>query len=1137
MTSMDSSTPFHKQIKGRIVSIAFLFSCLFIGILAILYTRETALFSLKRETLPAIETQLNSYKLLVSSEQLLSQILIAKHPQNFDSLFLQYQHNLQALIKAGGKNTRYARKLLAEIEPFQFSVKKLTANYEKNEQLKQSTIVQLQLVTTALHDALAKENSVHRYLYQQSIELLSQALIMMESLSISTDIETFILFTERLSSLNQQWMLFLKSDESNTIDAKVAVSIFELNNLLWVEQRSIAKWRGHIRISQEFLALIEQHYDMISSLSAEFNIAQLPSDNLWPKALLPYLPKEVKNSTEAYYIALASILALFLIWLWLLLFSLARRIKRYQRHSLNLVEQQVKGEVSLPIVSAEQQRTLDLIQQLAKPAHSEADYQQLKSKFAQQIKLLAQHSQTVVWSSNQMPEAGKLTLRHLLQLSDGQCWYHAFSREVVKQVLADARQVRSDGAQIFKVIKDKQGRSLSFTLEYIDLCWQGTLSTQEHKTKLEQELVLLNQQMQAAQQSVYYQQIEHSQKLSKMLIRTMLQSQSASLGLSVAPPKVYRHLIRMLEWSKQLHLTTLLGSKDRQVQLTDVNLSNELYALMTNIAVEANLQRNTISYSIDRHITAPCKFNVRLFHQTLSHFLQLLLQELLKGHLHLMVTMADKNSGQQILNFAFSVTHQESSAVLPDVITDLININEKQLDQASTTTQYFYRVFKATHCEQLQTNVVENGYEISFNMPITTSALSINRHEDIDFNQGRMLLLTRQSVVKNTLELFAKKHHVMLSTMGNTKDFTQQVNAKELTKRGIEVVIVAEDVYTRDFDLILQHVNALPKNVQPKLFVLQPFFNQAFYQKGMYQHTQNVLNAASFAEEVKQFIKSDDQTNLILAADLFKQYRFSSTQVEVLFAVAEPKQHEILQRLLHWMGLQIHLVSNQQAMLKQWQSGRYLILITEFEISPLIPLEVGRKVKRSVYTFKNTQIAQYRKEITDEYRHWDTVLLPNVLDVAALVNVFSPWLKDQHIALSPKRAPKLAQPSVIKKVAPLLSPIVAPSEEKIAFDLAKYAQNQGSSELAAFMLSDYISEIEANIAELVDVIAAKDRLKAEIILKSIIKVTKILAAKDLLDACQVLSQALSSDDFKGCNRAISDLQLTFKLLATYAEGI
>lgn len=1133
---MDSSVSFHQQIKGRLLLIAFLFSISFFLILAAFYQSELSLLTLNNETLPAIEKKVNNHRLLTESEQLLTNVLIDHNPQRFETWLLLYQQNLQALIYNQANEKQLARRLLTEIEPFILSVKRLSVNNEKNEQLKQSTIVQLQIVNTALTDALLNVSLENSDFYQHSINVFSQAIIMAENLSVSTNIDRFTEFTNKLNTLMQQWLEKVEEDETS-ISPKVVASLTGLNNLLWIDQRSIAKWRSHIRISQEFISLVSEHRQTLTPLIKRFTLSKQPSHKMWPEILLSWLPPAVTTSQKVVYIIVAAIFSLLLIILFFLLYLLYQRIKFNQRHSIALIEEYIQGEVNSKVLSGEQQKTLDLLNQLTLPEHSENDYQRLKSTLNHQALLISRHANTLAWDTRVLSDELSVMFRQMLNLTEKQRWYHGFSRQAVQKLVAEARAAKSDKGIVEVVVSDKQGRKLNVTLEFIDNGWQGTLSVKTHQVKLEQDVESLNQQLLKAEQNQRLQQVNFSQKLNKRLVRAILQSQSASLGYGVPSIKVYRHLMRMLEWSKQLQLFAILRAKDRQVQLTDVSFLNELYTLIINVLVNANLQRNTVSYSVDNNVIDACKLNTPLFHQTLNHFCQMLLKDQFKAALHLAVSMVDKNSGQQILNFVFTVTHLESKAEVPDVITALLQSDEQQIETKSSITQYFFKLFKVTYCDRLQTKTVENGYQVSFNIPITTAASSLLSDERVDFNQRNLLLLSNDSLTITSVEQFAKKHQATLTTITKTKHFIQQVNVKHLTKKALDLVIVADDIFNNDFEMIQRHIAGLPKGLIPKVFVLQPLCNQAMHRVGLFKHTPWCLNSPTFAASLKRFIKGTNATNLLLAADIFQQYRFVPTNVEVLLAVKKPEQHEVLQRLLHWMGLQVHLVCNQQQMLKEWKSGRFLILLNEFEVSPLIALDVGKKVKRSIYAFSTQQLEQYQNNVTPECSHWEVKLLPNILDVAALVNGLSTWLKEQPLTRN-LATQKSQQESVITKNPVAQAPIentVKGGEE--AFDLVKYAHNQGSSELAAFMILDYIDEIEANIVELIESIATQQTQKAERALKEIITIAKIMAADNLLQSCKVVECLLSDKNFEGCSEAMLDIKNKYQLLADYAQAI
>ncbi|MGB1197927.1 MAG: hypothetical protein ACPG46_02700 [Thalassotalea sp.] len=1125
---MASLTSFTQQLKSRFIFTSILLGCLFIGLLAFFYSRESAFHQFSHQTLPELQQQISEHHYLVEGERLLAQILIAKTPQNFHSLLSSYQATLTRLIKNGSQHKALAMTLLSKVQTFSEPVALLSVNAEKYEQFKQSAIVQLQLITSDLKNNIALETLTSQPTAKLNATLFSQALLLLNNLTIATDVENFIAFNNEFNQRVGE-LLETTSDKSSTINSPIHSLLIELNNLLWVDQRIMAKWRGNLRVSQEFIAVVAAQHKLLLSLKGQLTITDVAEETLWPKALLPMLPLQVRASDKAYYITLLLISIATAITLITFLIQLFSLIKHHQQHLILVATQRVKGGEESPIISTEQEQLLDLIEQLSQPEHGEADYQYLQ----QQFKLLSQHQQTVLWTT-QKPASSNHLFIEILGISPQQRWYHAFTRTVACQILSAARSTKVNGGVLQLNVKDKQGRLLLITVEYNEQYWHGTLVVQAQKVKLESALVDLNQKVSQQTESEKLQRFENKRKLCKMLVRTLLQSQSASLGAGGASRKVYRQVVLIIEWLKQLQLMTALSDKNQIMQLSDINLVEELSGLIANISVGINHEGNTLEYRIDRHVIAPCKLNIQLLHQALYHFCGSLMQDLAKANLHIALSMADKNSGQQFLNFSFTVTQQHNTVQVPAFISNLIELDDKKLANQTLLTQYFYLLLKVTHCEQLQVKEVDNGYNVSFVMPITTLVSNINSDEIVEFNQRNILLISNKAWVTNILEKRLKKQGAILSTIANIKYLKSRLTAKKIAQNKLALIIISSDIFTHDFEKINKQVAALPLKLRPKIFVCQPVFNQPFHQKGMFAHTHNFLNSHHFSEALKQLIKSDQPSNLLLPAELFKPYRFSPSQVELLLAVSDPSQHEVLLRLLHWMGLQVHVVCNERDFLEQWQSGRYFILLNDLDVSPLQPLNVGKTVSRTVYSFSSTKIQQWRDGITEKHSSWKLVLLSNVLDLSSLISAFRPWLKEAPLV---NKVITKSQNNVTKSTA-IAKPIKHKGNDtSLAFDQVKYAENQGSPELAALMLSDYMSSLDKGISQLMIITKEKDCIKARPLLHAIIKTAKILAANDLLSVCEQLMLLVVAKDVNNFATSMNNIQLKYQQLAEYAEAI
>ena len=620
-----------------------------------------------------------------------------------------------------------------------------------------------------------------------------------------------------------------------------------------------------------------------------------------------------------------------------------------------------------------------------------------------------------------------------------------------------------------------------------------------------------------------------------MLVSILLKNQQASLA-NVIPLKVHHQINTLYDWATQQRLALLLADKRKSIHLIDSNIYHEMNALITNLLTFAGAKNNVISYNIDNHIVAECKLDISLFHQVISHFCQHLLKGLSNARLHIDITMADKNSGQQMLRFAFNVTQLNTHIKVPQEINVLANNNSVNLANESLATQYYYRFFNVTHSEQLQAKAIDDGYQVTFVMPITTGPLVAKPHSHTNFLKINTLFISNSPIESTLFEQLTAANQLILSTNTIINTLEQHLNVIQLTKKAVDVVVIAPDVFVEYFSLINQRLAELPKLLQPKVMVLQPLCNQAFHRVGMYQQSQSLLHSTEFSGELAAFLKSGQRNNLLLPAKTFTQYHFVPTQVEVLLAVNLPQQHEVLHRLLHWMGLKVHIVCNSQLMLKQWQTGRYLILINEFDTSPLLPLLAGTAESRAIYCFSDQQLMQWSNTQAPSYTQWAINKLPNVLDIKALIATLTPWLKSAPVTTD--LAPVLLKNTVEKaeKPAPLIDQINS-SELIPAFNVTIYSKNQGSPTLAAFMLPDYIAEIDDAIKQLAHALINQNKSEAEHFLRAILTLAKILSANELLSSAKALQTFFINNSGENCDDALYTIQQKFQQVAEYAETI
>ena len=105
------------------------------------------------------------------------------------------------------------------------------------------------------------------------------------------------------------------------------------------------------------------------------------------------------------------------------------------------------------------------------------------------------------------------------------------------------------------------------------------------------------------------------------------------------------------------------------------------------------------------------------------------------------------------------------------------------------------------------------------------------------------------------------------------------------------------------------------------------------------------------------------------------------------------------------------------------------------------------------------------------------------------------------------------------------------------FNLLQYAANQGSPELAVYMLDEYMQDIDVAIEELTQ--AVKDN-KSELIqaaIATLLMTTKILSADEFHLCCQNLQQAIIKNDNENISILLSELKEQQLLLVNFAEAI
>ena len=1191
---MDSSSPFYQQLTSRFVALITLFTLSILVVIYLLEYREQQLTQWQEQHFPLIERVYHQQVLLNKSSQLIEKITKSTELNELLENHHLLIEQLEQIKSFATNNRRELERIIFEQNNHTEEIQRLSENEHRNKLLLQSGKIQLQLVLDALALKLTDEQEKQAKLYQQIAEdkvadkvtasrakalatitqsqeltkqtynAINDVYHLFNRVQLTYPLIEFDLLTANLSTALALWQERIDDvDNANEADKKLLTLLAELEHLLLTKQSAMAKWRGHIRVAQEYFQVLN---GVKLQLMQRAEALSLPTVEIQyiPDFITDNIPNNVTIQIEQFKIAAYVLLGLLMLSFIMVLIRLREKIKQHDHDNLLLVNNTISGQaIESSVDSFEQAEMAKRLSDIVKPEHSEADYQALRHEVSTLHQMLFQHANIATFTSEKSADNRQVseqsdqnTFAQQLIFNDdktNQHWRHGFTHEQARLIINAARKAKDhQQAQQCEVTTLSQ-QHLLITVWHDNALWQGMVvnhATEQHLSeKLDALEEKLAQQNQAHQSSL----AANAEHLSKMLIRTMLQSQSASIGSGVTSTQVYRQLSRIFDWCRQLQINTTLRTKAKVNAMADVLLNDELAALSHNILHEAYTQRNKVIVRFDKQQLTHGRVNIRLLHRTLMGLAKMCLQELFKSNLIFATKVIDKNAGQQIIRFSFEVHSSQIKNTIPENIQALVNYtDEVDHPHSFNLLRYMHALIQAMHGTNLQVKELQNGFELTLDMPIALAeAEQVVEQNNIDLKDANIVIFSDKSNLSAQLSETISAINGQVETIEKTEHLLEMLNVHHLTKRHLAAILLSPECYKASYYELTQHLHHIPKPLQPKLMVLQSHFNPRLHREGFFAHSDSFIENKNFAQQLSTFIQSEQHTNMLISKEIFAHYHFEQTQVEVLIAVHHPEQHAQLARLLYWLGLQAHFVCQSQVMLKHWQSGRYLVLITELDVAPFINMQVGKNVSRGVFTFDQSLLTNYQEKRPKHAQNWQLATLPKLIDIQALVKLFTPWLKEKHLLTSEKKAPASkakiipTQPLVAEQVnqeseihVESLSK-VAPSFDGLpqAFDLEKFAANQGSPELAVFMLDDYLADINQAIANIETSLINKDFKQAKINNEVLLKTSLILAADELTQLSQQLSALLKKKSPANANSLIKQIAHSNSQLIKFAKAI
>lgn len=1177
--SFNTLLPFHRQLLPKLLTTLLVAFALSVFIALFFINKNSQLNHQLTVALPQKVSESTANEMKLRLTQLLLDLRSVQTAEDLPSL---HQKFLSVFTEYQKVSRRRALAAISTLE--QEQIARISANSQRNEALRRDALLLIEALLPVLNEQVdfAEQQKQKHYQQVQSLvnneknqQALTESLayinyvqhsvlltqVMQKTAVLTNDLSTLNLQTElmdfeQLAELTQQLFAEYHQIPNNFFEQlpqpEISQQLSQLEALLINDQRLVAKWRGYLRLYHEYH---QQLGTLVADLTLanQTNGAQSSQNRTSDEGVvLQWLAKaNIKLSTDSFYLGLTLVILALALTLITLIWRLSRLVQTHNYQLISSLKNAVEDNEIEQIASYEQQAVIELFTQLKKPKHSERDYQQMRTSLLAQLEAIARHNQVVFWQLND----GKIDF-HQERLAykvvgekpptkrrkKNQSWrarLSIFDAQAQRQLIRSINHAKRESAvQIIDVYTTSKVL-VTVVIIVSEGKVFGTLANADQKAQLKIELESQGQQT-SNQQDLALTIAEYNQKyLGNMLVQTMLQSQNAAIVSGVSSQPVYRQLARMFDWLRQQQLTARLLVNTQARQEHDVQFAEQVYAIVLNSLTEAQLSQNDIKLFIEPNVIEYAKLDIRLFQRLLQTFCRIALKEQFKGQLSLTLSAVDQNPGQQIIQVQANVKLAKKTTRLPEHINRLINddfATEQLGNQVISSENYFTTLLKIQHGEQLNAELTDNGFKLSFQLAITTTNLSLSAAEQTSLHRVSCLLLTTNKQLKQTLSSYIGNVEGELETLAQAELLANQYDIAELTRKPKQCIVLASDQINH-LASVEQYIASLPNKKQPKLLVMQPTGNSAFNRTGFYSHADSPICQQEFVRAVHQLVKGKAQNNLVVASQVFEGCSFQTTQVEVLLAVQAPSEHLMLWRLLHWFGMQVKVVAHADAMIKHWQSGRYLILINEFEQSPLIELAAGRSIPRGVFNFAQEEVIELSEQQAELTKHWHFGTMPEVTEVKQLTKLFNPWLKtvskktktthtkqkEDEIKQS-SHSERLFSDSLIEQLPP-------------AFDLETYAQNQGSPELAVFMLDEYLDNISQLIEQLIELIDQHQATEIQACIAEINLIASIIAAKGLNQISQQLEQALLNSAFDNMHRLAEQAKLELSAIKIYADAI
>jgi hypothetical protein len=1154
-----------KTLNFRLLAVFFsTFFAISTAVLLYIYSEEK-FNGLQNQQLPQWQQQIAYQQSIDNISRLLEQLLLSEHANNFSNKhqqLLSYFKQIDALMEAGGNGFQVFIYQHKKLTP---TAQRLTANSQRNSKYQQQALSLIAKILPALQQDIAKQLVRQQQLYQQIVndkladsvtksrakayvqisfnlqqlkiieQNLTQLKFLLANLNLSTTEPTFSYLSTLVTNT------FLAAD-SLMLEEAIKSSFLSLKALLVGDTNLIAKWRGQLRLAQLYREKINTWLTYFKQ-PIQLRIEQKQKNNseLLIKKISQYWP----DFDEKTLITIAWSLFVFFVVLFILsLFLVAKATKLASNEWLSTIREAFAESTSsnkdLYADSADDsQDVIFKIRQLNQQAQGYQQQQLIIATLQERLTLLANCGQVCCWQYPwlKLTKNERVSLAKLVMLSDentllsnAQIWRLAFDKTQRRALINKAILAKNSACKQTIVVTSTQKVKLEITIVYQTQqhCFIAVIrNIEQQESAIDAQTSLQTRLAGFQQQFAIYQQ-KHQAELLKLGSELLVRSQLFSLQSKDDISNYYHLINQIVEYVKsQQHplywLATQYQLTDIQhlcrLQLSDVDLTKEHAAILTNIQQAAKRKKHQVFFVIQKEIATLVQIDRPLYHQLFSLLSSLLLGTQHKKQLEISVNLQDKNIGQQVLGITFKL-HNAKSAIA-EQLKLLIN-DEVSYNILTDECLVLKSVLVRLKVSDLLVSNDDNNVSLQFNL-----AMALSKAQNItalpDFKSQKFIIIGNQTIAMTALEQMVTLGNGTVIDKQTSTEFVQKYQDNNFNTQKIAAIIYVAAFNCVDIVFIEQHLKNLPVKLQPKLMILQEASLANLAQQGFFSENYNYLTP-NVLKSLHQLLHDKKLTNQLVSQQSFTSNQYVASQVEVLVAGNNVQTLSYLSRLLTWLGLQVKVVASASSMLTYWKTGRYLVLFSEFTHSPFIPLTVGKGIKRGVFSLNKPLIPKtsIEEKLT---QHWQVNSIASPCDLATLTRLLLPWLK------------KNAKDDALLPLTLVTKEVAIENKIAIPINMSQYTLNQGSAELAAIMLASYVEEIQQLFKTFTEQLSKKQFKKADGTLNSLILHSKIIAAQPLEADLLTLQRTLQTKQKKYQQTLLTAIQQHLLRLINFTESL